>query len=93
VRHRISRELFYRGVRGRLLTDLSAYLRRQLDAGCHRAHGGSGSRGAVRHGDHDLWARHRLHDPEPPAVDDAGARDTAITLVVHALGSESASRE
>jgi AcrR family transcriptional regulator len=31
------------------------------------------------------WARHRHRDPDPPAVDDAQAREVAITLVSGAL--------
>jgi AcrR family transcriptional regulator len=78
-------ELFYRGVRGRLLTDLGTYLGRLRDAGAVALSVEPALAARFVMEVTTWWARHRHHDPDPPAVDDAGARDTAITLVLHAL--------
>ena len=81
-------ELFYRGVRGRLLDELGAY--------CTRL---AGTGELVTKLAPDLcarfvletttwWARHRHRDPEPPPVDEAGARAAAVSLIVGALCGE-----
>ncbi len=79
-------ELFFRGVRGRLLDELGGVLAR-----------GSRTRARSPRRSRPIcaprfiletttwWARHRHRDPEPPTVDEAGARATAVSLIVAAL--------
>ncbi len=76
-------EVFYRGVRGRLLAQLAAFCAR-LDALA------LGPEVAARFvlETTTWWARHRHHDPEPLAIGDAEARAITITLVERALRAE-----
>jgi AcrR family transcriptional regulator len=81
-------ELFYRGVRGRLLADLGEYCTRLAREGSLAT-----SVAPVLSARFILevttwWARHRHRDPEPPPVDDLAARRTAVDLVVRALCGE-----
>ncbi len=77
-------ELFYRGVRGRLLAQLAAYLERRRDEGASASVPPDAAARFVLE-TVTWWARHRHRDPEPPAIDDAAARDVVVELVVHAL--------
>jgi AcrR family transcriptional regulator len=73
-------EVFYRGVRGRLLAQLAAV--------CERVDGlpfapDVAARFIVE--STTWWARHRHHDPEPLAIDDGAARAIAVAIVERAL--------
>jgi AcrR family transcriptional regulator len=73
-------EVFYRGVRGRLLAQLAACCARLDDLALPPD---VAARFVVE--TTTWWARHRHHDPEPLAVDEAAARAITITLVERAL--------
>lgn len=75
-------EVFYRGVRGRLLAQLAAYCERLDDPGLAPD---VAARFVVETA--TWWARHRHRDPEPLTFDDATARAITVTLVERALGS------
>jgi len=74
-------ELFYRGVRGRLLAQLAAYCARRSEPGAITPD--VAARFVVE--TTTWWARHRHHDPEPLAIEDDAAREIAVTLIVRAL--------
>jgi AcrR family transcriptional regulator len=78
-------ELFYRRVRVRLLTQLTVYFERKNVA--RRLPPPLTPDLAARSLLETVtwWARHRHRDPVPPAIDDAQAREVAITLVTRSL--------
>ena len=79
-------ELFYRGVRGRLLAQLAASLERRQDEDTTPASVPADVAARFVLETVTWWARHRHRDPEPLAIDDATAREVVATLVVRALG-------
>jgi AcrR family transcriptional regulator len=81
-------ELFYRGVRGRLLDELGAYCARLADEGALATRLAPDLCARFILETATWWARHRHRDPEPPPVDEAGARSTVVALVVGALCGE-----
>jgi AcrR family transcriptional regulator len=78
-------ELFYRGVRGRLLAQLSAYCARIVADGATTLAVTPDLAARFVLEVTTWWARHRHRDPEPPPIDDDEARGTAVVLVVRAL--------
>jgi AcrR family transcriptional regulator len=74
-------DVFYRGVRGRLLSQLAACFERLDDL---QLPPDVAARFVIE--TTTWWARHRHRDPEPLALDDSEARAITIALVVHALG-------
>jgi AcrR family transcriptional regulator len=84
-------EVFYRGVRGRLLAQLAAYFERRAARDTSTSVSpDAGARFVVE--TVTWWARHRHRDPEPLTIDDAAARGVAVELVVRALGSHPGDR-
>ena len=73
-------EVFYRGVRGRLLAQLAAYCERLENVALAPE---VAARVVVE--TTTWWARHRHHDPEPLTLDDTAARAITITIVERAL--------
>jgi AcrR family transcriptional regulator len=78
-------ELFYRRVRVRLLDQLVEYYRRVAAVAPLPTRLTPDLAARFTLETVTWWARHRHRDPEPPEVDDAGAREVAIELVVGAL--------
>ena len=78
-------ELFYRGVRGRLLAELGAYCSRVAATGALAPTITPDIAARFILETTTWWARHRHRDPDPPAVDESGARATAVALIVGAL--------
>jgi AcrR family transcriptional regulator len=74
-------DVFYRGVRGRLLSQLAACFERRDDL---QLSPDVAARFVIE--TTTWWARHRHRDPEPLALDDSEARAITIALVEQALG-------
>jgi AcrR family transcriptional regulator len=74
-------DVFYRGVRGRLLSQLAACFERRDDM---QLSPDVAARFVIE--TTTWWARHRHRDPEPLALDDSEARAITIALVEQALG-------
>jgi AcrR family transcriptional regulator len=81
-------ELFYRGVRGRLLGQLADYCARLTakDAITGAATPDLSARFVME--TTTWWARHRHRDPEPIVLDESAVRHIAVTLIVRALCGE-----
>jgi AcrR family transcriptional regulator len=78
-------ELFYRGVRGRLLAELGAYCARLADAGAIDDTMTSDIAARFMIETTTWWARHRHRDPEPIALEEHEVRRVAVVLIVRAL--------
>jgi AcrR family transcriptional regulator len=78
-------ELFYRGVRGRLLAQLGDYCTRLAGAGVIDMTIAPKLTARFVLETTTWWARHRHRDPEPMALDDHDARGIAVALIVRAL--------
>ncbi len=77
-------ELFYRGVRHRLLEQLATYFERSQPVGLDPTVAPEVAARFVIETT-TWWARHRHRDPSPPTADDAAARAAVIALIVTAL--------
>lgn len=78
-------ELFYRRVRVRLLEQLIEYCERVETVRSLPAPVTPELAARFMLETVTWWARHRHRDPAPPTIDDAGARDVAITLITQSL--------